>query len=460
MKPHQIADCQSDLLAFTLEMFNRRKGSEMLPNFHQGEICSKLEQVAIGKTKRLIITIPPRSGKTELAVINFIAWATGLFPDSEWIHASYSKRLATNNAYNVRELMRHDAYTKIFPDVSIRTDSAAKDEFRTEQGGVVYATGSEGSITGRGAGGMGDRFQGAIVIDDPHKPGEANSETMRENVIDWFSTTMESRKNSPTTPIILIMQRLHERDLAGYLLDGGNGETWEHLNIPAITEDDASFWERQFPLADLRRMEAAHVYRFAGQYMQRPAPIGGGIFKEEWWVYYKATTRIRYRIIYGDTAQKTKEQNDYSVFQCWGMGIDGKIYLLDMIRGKWEAPELLVQAKAFWNKHKSVQKAGALRQLKIEDKSSGTGLIQQISRDGVPVEGIPRDTDKVTRALDVAPQVQAGNVCIPEGSPWLSEFLAEHSAFPNAAHDDIVDPCIDAISDMLITDIVDFRAIL
>ena len=107
-----------------------------------------------------------------------------------------------------------------------------------------------------------------------------------------------------------------------------------------------------------------------------------------------------------------------------------------------------------------MQKAGALRQLKIEDKSSGTGLIQQISRDGVPVEGIPRDTDKVTRALDVAPQVQAGNVCIPEDAPWLSEFLAEHSAFPNAAHDDIVDPCIDAISDMLITDIVDFRSIL
>lgn len=460
MKLEQIANCQSDLLSFTLTMFRARKGADMLQNFHVDAICGKLEQVVLGKVKRLIITIPPRSGKTELAVINFMAWATGIFPDSEWIHASYSKRLATNNAYNVRELMRHDTYTEIFPAVSIRADSAAKDEFRTEQGGVVYATGAEGSITGRGAGGKGDKFQGAIVIDDPHKPGEANSATMRENVLEWFSITLESRKNSPDTPIILIMQRLHERDLAGFLLDGGNGEQWEHLNVPAITKEGESFWPAQYPLEDLRRLEAAHQYRFAGQHMQNPSPLGGGIFKDKWWQFYTVTTKIKHRIIYADTAQKEKEQNDYSVFECWGKGIDGRIYLLDMIRGKWESPELLVQAKAFWNKHKAVPKAGTLRQLKVEDKSSGTGLIQQVSRGNIPIVGIPRNIDKVTRALDVAPQVQAGNVCLPEDAPWLSDFLAEHTGFPNAANDDMVDACIDAISDMLITDAIDYSAIL
>ena len=282
MTPEQIADCRSELLEFTRTMFRARKGEPMKHNWHQEAICDALERVVIGKTKRLIINMPPRSGKTELAVINFIAWATGLFPNSHWIHASYSKRLATNNAFNVRELMRHEAYAQIFPWIKFRQDSAAKDEFHTEQGGVVYATGAEGSITGRGAGGMSGMFQGAIVIDDPHKPGEASSDVMRGNVIDWFSTTMESRKNSPDTPIIIIKQRLHENDLSGFLLAGGNGEHWEHLNIPAIGQDENSFWPEQFPFDDLRRMEASNAYRFAGQYMQNPAPIGGGIFKDEW----------------------------------------------------------------------------------------------------------------------------------------------------------------------------------
>lgn len=453
MTPSEIATYRTDLLAFVKVMFQARKGSPIKENWHQAAICNALERVVIGKSNRLIINIPPRSGKTELAVINFIAWCIGNFPESEFIHASYSKRLATNNTYNARAVMQHERFAEIFGHPVFRGDSNAKDEFRTDQGGVVYATGADGTITGYGAGGMSDRFKGAIIIDDPHKAGEGNSETMRKNVIDWFSTTMESRKNSPHTPIIIIMQRLHENDLSGFLLAGGNGEEWEHLNIPAI-QDEESFWPEQFPYEDLRRMEKSNAYRFAGQYMQNPAPIGGGIFKDEWWQHYQALPKIKYRMIYADTAQKTKEQNDYSVFQCWGMGDDGKIYLLDMVRGKWEAPQLLVQAKAFWDKHKPIKGMGVLRKIKIEDKSSGTGLIQQMSQNGIPIEGIPRSIDKVTRALDVAPQIEVGNVCIPASAEWKSDYMAEFSGFPNATHDDIVDPTIDAISDMLIDNAV------
>lgn len=449
MTPDQIADCRSDLLEFTRTMFRARKGADMKPNWHQAAICNALERVLMGKCTRLIINIPPRSGKTELAVVNFIAWATGLYPDSEWIHASYSKRLATNNAYGVREVMRHEVYQEIFPWVKIRDDSAAKDEFRTEQGGVVYATGSEGSITGRGAGGMSGRFQGAIVIDDPHKPGEANSDVMRQNVIDWFSTTMESRKNRPDTPIIVIMQRLHANDLAGWLLAGGNGETWEHLNIPAETAEGESFWTEQFPWEDLKRKEVSNRYVYAGQYMQNPAPVGGGIFKDEWWQYYDASPTFKWRGIYADTAMKTKEQNDFSVFQCWGVTDNSKAYLLDMIRGKWEAPELLAQARAFWNKHKPGQ--STLRHMKVEDKSSGTGLIQTLKREGVPVLPIQRSIDKVTRAMDAAPSIEAGHVYLPRNAPFISDLLTEATQFPNAAHDDTLDPLMDAISDMLIT---------
>jgi len=451
MTPSDVAENRTDLLTFTRTMFQARKGTDIKRNWHQDAICNALERVVIGDCKRLIINVPPRSGKTELAVINFIAWCMGNFPDSEFIHASYSKRLATANAYAVRAIMQHERYLDVFGHTSLSGDSRAKDEFRTAQDGIVYATGAEGTITGYGAGKMRADFGGAIIIDDPHKAGEANSPTMRQNVLDWFATTMESRKNSRDTAIIVIMQRLHESDLSGWLLDGGNGEDWEHLNIPALTEDEKSFWPEQFGLDTLHRIRDTNGYVFAGQYLQRPAPIGGGIFKDEWWQYYKVLPKIKYRAIYADTAQKTKEQNDYSVFQCWGMGEDGRIYLIDMVRGKWQAPELLVIAKAFWDKHKAEPRImGTLRQFKVEDKASGTGLIQQLKQKKVPVDGIPRSIDKVSRAMDAAPHVQAGNVVLPEDSEWLSDILNEATSFPNASHDDTLDPMMDAVSDMLI----------
>ena len=450
MTPEQIADCRADLLSFTRTMFFARKGTPMKDNYHQEVICNALERVVLGRVKRLIINVPPRSGKTELAVVNFIAWCMGNWPDSEFIHASYSKRLATNNTFNARAVMQHETFAEIFGAPQLRQDSNAKDEFRTEQGGIVYATGNDGTITGYGAGKMRSTFGGAIVLDDPHKAGEGNSDTMRQNVIDWFSTTIESRKNNPDTPIIVIMQRLHEGDLSGFLLEGGNGETWEHVNIPAIKPNGQSFWQEQFPLDDLHRMEKTDAYRFAGQYMQNPAPIGGGLLKDEWWRYYTHPPKVTHRIIYADTAQKTKEHNDYSVFQCWGMTKDGQAILLDQSRGKWEAPELLVQARAFYAKHKALD-VGVLRAMKIEDKVSGTGLIQTLKREGIPVLPIQRNTDKVTRAMDVAPMIQSGNVLLPQNAPWLSDFLAEASVFPNGAHDDQLDPMFDAISDMLLT---------
>ena len=448
MTPSEIANCRADLLAFTKTMFKARKGANLKDNWHQAAICNALERVVIGKTKRLIINIPPRSGKTEIAVINFMAWCMGNFPDSEFIHASYSKRLATANTYAVRAIMQHEKYCEIFSHTELMGDSKAKDEFRTKQGGIVYATGSEGTITGYGAGGMGSRFKGAIVIDDPHKAGEGNSPTMRQNVLDWFSTTMESRKNNPETPIIVIMQRLHEADLSGWLLDGGNGEKWDHLNISAIDSSGQSFWPEQFPLDMLERMKAANNYVFAGQYMQTPAPIGGGIFKDEWQRFWEYLPDMEYRMIYADTAMKTGQENDYSVFQHWGKGKDGRIYMLDMMRGKWESPQLLAQARAFWDKCRAG--SGTLRKMKVEDKASGTGLIQQLKQGGVPVEGIPRDKDKVTRGYDTAPMMEAGNVWLPSRHECLSDMLHELSLFPAGAHDDTVDPLMDAIQDMLI----------
>lgn len=446
LSPTEIADLRTDLLAFTRHMFARRKGATFKVAPHHIAVCSALERVVIGRTRRLIINIPPRSGKTELAVKNFLSWCMGNFPDSEFIHASYSKRLATTNTWEARAIMQHEAFAEIFGPPDFRDDSNAKDEFRTGTGGIVYATGADGTITGYGAGKMRDTFGGAIVIDDPHKAGEGNSETMRQNVLDWFSTTMESRKNSPDTPIILIMQRLHEMDLTGWLLNGGNGEHWDHLNIPARDAAGDSFWPDQFPPEMLDRLERSNSYVFAGQYMQRPAPIGGGIIKDAWWQYYTEPPAMEWRAMYADTAQKTGQQNDYSVIQCWGKSRTGKAVLLDQIRGKWEAPELLVHARAFWAKHKAG--AAPLRAFKVEDKVSGTGLIQTLKREGIPMVAIQRDRDKVTRAYDAAPMIESGNVLLPRNAAFLSDLLAEATVFPNGAHDDQLDPLFDAISDM------------
>jgi predicted phage terminase large subunit-like protein len=450
MTPTEIADNRTDLLTFSRTMFRARKGAELMPAPHHKPVCDALERVAAGITKRLIINIPPRSGKTELAVINFMSWCMGNWPDSEFIHASYSKRLATANAYAVRATMTNEVYCDIFGHAELSNDSKAKDEFRTSDGGIVYATGAEGSITGYGAGKMRDTFGGAIVIDDPHKAGEANSATMRQNVLDWFTTTMESRKNNPNTPIIVIMQRLHENDLSGWLLNGGNGEEWEHLCISAVDERGESFWPEQFPMSMLDRLKATNSYVYAGQYLQQPAPIGGGIFKEAWLRHWQVLPEFEYRMIYADTAMKTGEENDYSVFQHWGKGKDGKIYLIDTIRGKWESPQLLVQAGAYWDKCRTLH-SGALRKMKIEDKASGTGLIQQLKQKGVPIGAIQRSRDKLSRAYDAAPQVEAGNVLLPLGGEHLSDMIHELTLFPMATHDDTVDPLMDAIDDMLVS---------
>ena len=448
LKANDYALLAARLHNFSRYMFRSKRNIDMLDNWHQARICKALERVYTGRTKRLIINVPPRSGKTEIAVKAFIAWAMGLAPDSEFIHASYSKRLATANAYDIRAMMQHEAYRLVFPWLWLQDDSKAKDEFRTTAGGIVYATGAEGTITGYGASKMRDSFGGAIIIDDPHKAGEATSPVMRQSVIDWYQSTIQSRLNKPDGPIIIIMQRLHEEDLSGWLLNGGSGEPWEHLVIPARDESGQSFWPEQFPPEMLDRLETTSPYVFAGQYMQRPAPLGGGIFKDEWWRYFDAMPPIKHRSIYADTAQKTKEQNDYSVFQCWGLTQTEQIVLLDMVRGKWEAPELETMARAFWQKHHSQPYHGPLRTFKVEDKVSGTGLIQKLKREGIPIVPIQRNVDKVTRAFDAAPYIQSGNVYLMRNTPHLADFLSEAAVFPNGTHDDMIDATMSAIADL------------
>lgn len=402
-------------------------------NPHQQIINKALERVFIGRCPRLIINVPPRSGKTELAVKNFIAWATGHFPDSEWIHASYSKRLAARNTYEARSIMQSVEYQQIFPHVTMQQDSKAKDEFRTGQGGIVYATGAEGTITGYGAGKKRDGFGGCVVIDDPHNATETNSDTMRKNVLDWYMTTMQSRLNTPDTPVIVIMQRLHEDDLTGFLLNGGSGEEWEHICIPAIDEHGESYWEEQLPLARLQQMKIASPMVFSGQYMQSPAPAEGAIFKLPWFQRYNHAPDQCDMIVHSwDTAYKPKEHNDPSALTVWRVTPSG-YYLVDCVTGRWEYPELkrnVVNYAQRDNPHAIL----------VEDKASGQSLLQDLNYEGnLPLISIEPIHDKETRARACAGQVEGKNVFLPIKSEWLADFEHEVTLFPNGKHDDRVD---------------------
>lgn len=276
-------DIRNSLWNYTRYMFRAVRGFDFVENWHHRAICDALTRVFLGETKRLIINIPPRYSKTELAITNFVSWAMGHCPDAEFIHASYSALLASNNAYNVRAMIQHEAYAALFSDVTLKYDSKAKNHWKTEDGGVMYAAGSDGTITGFGAGKLRDGFGGAFLIDDPHKAQEARrSDAKRKAIIQWFQGTVESRLNTPETPIIVIMQRLHEDDLTGWLLDGGNGEEWEHLCIPAIQPDGSALWPWKHDIHELRRLEKTKPFDFSGQYQQSPVPDGGGMFKVDW----------------------------------------------------------------------------------------------------------------------------------------------------------------------------------
>jgi predicted phage terminase large subunit-like protein len=416
-------------------------------------ICEHLEAVSRGEITRLLMNVPPGSMKSLLTGVVWPAWEWGPrgMADKRFLGTAHKQDLAVRDAMKCRRLIQSAWYQARWT-VELTSDQNAKTKFENSKTGFREAMAFT-SMTGA----RGDR----VILDDPHSVDDANSKAMLEAGVKTFREALPSRVNNEHSAIVIVMQRLHERDVSAEAISLG----YDHLCIPMRFEakrpptsigwvdprtdpGDLMFPDR-FPESQVVELETSlGSYASAGQLQQRPAPAGGGIFRDEWWQYYSALPQIDWRAIYADTAQKTGQQNDYSVLECWGRSKSGQAVLIDLIRGKWEAPELLVQARAFWTKHAAMQGVGPLRKLAVEDKVSGTGLIQTLKREGLPVIAIQRDRDKVTRAYDAAPLIEAGNVLLPRDAPWLSDFLAEASAFPNAAHDDILDPMMDAVADI------------
>jgi predicted phage terminase large subunit-like protein len=431
---------RADLFHFAQRMFWRRKGFAWQEARHHRLICDALMRVFNGECRRLVINVPPRYSKTELAVVNFIAWALGKVPDAEFIHASYSGALAGNNSANVRELVQHEAYLDIFPGVELASD--AQHHWKTTAGGVMYAVGAGGTITGFGAGKHREGFGGAIIIDDPHKADEARSDVIRQGVVDWFQNTLESRQNAPgRTPIILIMQRLHEKDLAGWLLGGGNGETWEHICLPAITDDGQALWPEKHDMEALRRMERAAPYVFAGQYLQRPAPPQGGVFKPDQLQVVDALPAGPIEWARGwdlaATAESARSPDpDYTAGGRLGRLQDGRFVIADMVRLRAGPDERDAALR-----NTAARDGNRVRQSLPQDpgqagKTQALHLTRMLA--GYPVHTSPESGDKVTRAEPLAAQVNVGNVLMVRG-PWNDELIAEMRLFPNGTHDDQID---------------------
>lgn len=485
-------ECEEDHLFFSRYFFKKRHSIKFKVNWHHVLISDTLEKIISGEIQNVCITVPPGSSKTELSVINFVARGLAKNPRSRFLHLSGSDALALLNSSTARDIITSDAYQELWP-LRIKDDSKSKKRWNVEidgqEAGGVYATSLGGQITGFRAGHMAPGFQGAIIVDDPIKPEDAFSKVRLEAANRKFVTTVKSRKASPQTPIIVIMQRIAESDPVGFIKAGNMEGKWKHIRIPALidkayvkalekkyqeliepseTDDEGrfSYWPEKEPLDQLLSAErgdgldqtGAKISRhvFSSQYQQAPVALGGNMIKGEYFGRYTILPKIKYRKIYADTAQKTKERNDFSVFEEWGLGSDGKLYLLDLIRGRWESPELKRRAIAFWNKAKArdVLLFGQLREMMPEDKSSGTGLIQELKQPphNIPIKGIERHKDKLTRVMDVLPYIEVGQVMVPEGAPFTNDFIQESEAFsPDDTHDfdDQVDPLCDAINDML-----------
>ena len=431
--------CENDFLFFVRYLYKENHNRKFTINQHHIEIAKKLRDVFDGKTTRLIINIPPRYGKTELAVKMFIAWTMAKNPQSKFIHLSYSNELALDNSSQTKEYIESDAYQKFWQN-ELKPDSKSKSKWFNKDGGGVYATSAGGAITGFGAGVPNSKeFSGAIIIDDPIKPTDAESDRARLVINERYNNTIRSRVNDRSTPIILIMQRVHEEDLSGFLLNGGSGEVWEHLNLPALDENNIPLWEEKHTFEELEQIRQANRYNFAGQYMQQPAPSEGGEWRRDWFVIKDKSeiplNSLKWELFI-DGAYTKNTANDPSGFQI-GAKWENNYVILSSIDKYMEMPELLKFIPNY------ISSSGVEVKLTlVEPKASGKSIKQMIySETKLNIAEIKTNfvnQSKIENARIVAPYIESGRVILIKGN-WNDAYLQQVVTFPNAKHDEHID---------------------
>ncbi len=418
---------------------------------HIEVIATKLEACRQGKIKRLIINLPPRHLKSHCASVAFVAWYLGHKPAGHVICASYGQDLADKLARDCRNIMTSAWYKQLFR--TRLAERSAVHDFITMDLGTRMSTSVGGVLTGRGA--------DLIIIDDPLKPDEALSESRRKAVNDWYDNTLLSRLNDKAQGcILIIMQRLHQEDLVGHVLEQ---EPWEVLSFSAIAEQDETFaiedslgrrWlkRKEGDALDPDRETLAMLagirgrmgeYNFSSQYQQNPIPLGGAMVKTDWLRYYEPwelPERFDIKVQSWDTANKSTELSDYSVCTTWGRA-HRQLYLLHVFRQRLNYPDLKRRVMELARLH-------SVNRILIEDKASGTQLIQDLQAERVlgatsyqPLPG----NDKIIRLHAQTAWLENGLVFLPRNTPWLAAYVTELTGFPGAKYDDQVDSTTQAL---------------
>ena len=403
---------------------------------HHRIIAEKLEKIATGELKRLIVNMPPRHSKSEFASYLMPAWFLGRNPKLKIIQATHNTELAVRFGRKVRNLIETESYYEIFPETKLKADDKAAGRWGTEAGGEYFAAGVGAAVTGRGA----DLF----IIDDPHSEQDALSEGAFDNAYEWYTSGPRQRLQ-PGGAIILVMTRWGTKDLTGKLMKAQANDMmsdeWEVVEFPAIMPSDKPLWPEFWNKDDLLKVKAAlPVAKWTAQWQQQPTATEGAIVKREWWQPWEKedVPPVKYIMQSYDTAFSKKETADYSAITTWGVfqpeeGGADHIILLDARRGRYNFPELkevALEEYDYWEPDMVI----------IEAKATGTPLTDELRRTGIPVLNYTpaKGRDKVTRMHTVAPIFEAGMVWAPE-KKFADEVIEECAAFPNGDHDDFVD---------------------
>jgi predicted phage terminase large subunit-like protein len=425
------------------ELLRRRRAKRGLVDFtgytfpqyvaaaHHTRIAAKLEAVARGEIDRLMINMPPRHGKSELASRRFPAWYLGTNPEKAIIAASYNSDLATDFGRQVRNIVDSEEYKRLF-GTRLAEDSRAANRWNTDDGGAYVAAGVCTAITGRGA--------NILLIDDPLKDRqEADSEIQRQKVWDWYTSTAYTRL-APNGAVIVIQTRWHEDDLSGRLLTETKrgGDQWDVLELPAISDDGQPLWSDFYPLDALERIRKVLPVRdWSALYQQRPAPDEGDYFKREWFRYY--AERPKHLRIYGASDYAvTAKGGDYTVHVVVGIDPDDNIYVLDVWRSQSESNvwvETFIDMVQTHKPMKWVEEQGQII------KSLGPFIDKRMRERKVYChrEAVASIADKPTRARAFQARAAMGKVYLPHQAEWLSDFIGELLTFPAGRNDDQVD---------------------
>lgn len=489
---------ENSYLGFLRSYFQLLQGEKWGVNWHHRMIAAQIEGIVSGKKSNTIFNVPPGSGKTEMLSIHAPVWALMKVNKIRNLQISSGNTLANRNSRRMKGIIKSKEFRENW-QFEFGVDQAEEWTLIDEKGkprAEIVSRPMQGQIVGSRGGYIGPEFSGWINLDDPDKPSDMFSGVRRKKNHETAINTIRSRRGDKSkkhpTPILLTQQRLHSEDLTWFFMSGGMGIDFEQIKIPALINEayieslpepfksdcikcvcDSeqingywSFWPENEDVNDLMSLWESDQYTFMSQYMQEPESLSGGIFSADAFKYYSENaddvdgTDVlmkppywEYRFITADTAQKTKEHNDFSVLCEWGV-YQGRVYLLDILRGKWEAPDLKANTIEFITKavSRTAHVDGRLRSVNIEDKASGTGLIQEINnvvmRLGASLIPIQRHRDKFTRAMDVQSHQLAGKVVLPYGDTKNPEFISEVASFTpddSHKHDDQTDNMIDAL---------------